>query len=130
MPLGYRRGLQTNPVNILCASPPVRRAETCGSAPAWAQWTQRAPEQSRHSAPGAECRDCSAGWLRQGAWPRAATQNSALRGAFQPSVHHLAATRMQQAYFGAGGRRRRVTFLRNGFVYIDFMVEQAPRNLS
>ena len=56
----------------------VRRREIYLAALAQAPWTQRAPEQSRHSSICAECRDCSAGWLRQGAWPRAATQNSAL----------------------------------------------------
>ena len=56
-----------------CASAELlRRARTFSSAPAWAQWTQRAADKSRHSAPGAECRDLSAGLQRQGAWPRAA----------------------------------------------------------
>ena len=97
MPLGYRRGLQTNPVNILCASPPVRRAETFSSAPAWAQWTQRAPEQSAHSATCAECADLSAGLQRQGAWPQAVQQNTAFATAFQPFVHRMAATRFPDA---------------------------------
>ena len=67
----------------------LRRAETFSSAPACAAWTQRAPEQSQHSAQCAECWDCSAGLLRQGAWPRAALQNSALAGAFQPFLTTL-----------------------------------------
>ena len=37
----------------------LRRAETFSSAPACAAWTQRAPEQSQHSAQCAECSDCA-----------------------------------------------------------------------
>ena len=62
----------------------VRRRETFGSAQAQAPWTQRAPEQSAHSSTRAECADCSAGWLRQGAQPRAALQISGIHPRSEP----------------------------------------------
>ena len=96
-PSGYGRGLQTNPVNNLCVSELVRRAQTFGTAVGRAQWTQRAPEQSAHSRTVRECADCSAGWLRQGAQPRAAPQNTTVAAAFQPFVTTLALSRLQQA---------------------------------
>ena len=70
MPSGYRRGLQTNPVNILCASPLVHRAETFCSPRARPQWTLRAPERPTHSGTRAECVGRSGGLLRYGAQPR------------------------------------------------------------
>ena len=88
-PSGYGRGLQTNPVNNLCVSELVRRAQTFGTAVGRAQWTQRAPEQSAHSATCAECADLSAGLLRQGAQPWRGPKNSGIQPRSEPFVTRL-----------------------------------------
>ena len=62
----------------------VRRRETFCTAPAWAQWTQRAADKSAHSGTCAECAGRSRGLLRHGLQPRGMQEISGIQPRSEP----------------------------------------------